>query len=162
MEKYERIAAARKLFPQGLPMKHLLDELVMPAAGEDPEKPTIARLPELIKPLGKYIEADFDNSFRWDEHHHRLPAKAFARFTTDEKLRACHSTVFCSDLKDEMAVDTRYSHFEKLRLALWHWGGYSRSYADFVRFYNGIRRFDFGIPGFETRFDHTSGCNERG
>ena len=161
-EKDRRLQLARAQFPQGLPLSHLKDELVMPGPDEDPNKPTIAQLPKLLnaKRVKNYIQATHDD-FNWDDHNHRLPIECFAEFTTDEKIRVIHNNIFMSELGEEMENNVEFNHFNKLRLAFWHWGS-TKSYAHFVEAYNSIRSFDFGMEGFETYLDHSTSCNERG
>ena len=36
------------------------------------------------------------------------------------------------------------------------------TWSEIVDACDGIRRFEFGVPGFETTLDHTTGCNEHG
>jgi hypothetical protein len=79
------------------------------------------------------------------------------RFTTDELTRAMCRCVLESPVSVRFSLDPHYSPLHKVPNSMWQYGrkadGY---YKDAVRFYNGLARFDFGLPGFSAYFDHTA------
>lgn len=161
MTDYSLIKEGRKKYPQGIPLSELLDELVEPRQDENPEKPEYYRFDELLRGMQPAIKYQFDteDQFKWDENAHWLPHQAFDHFTTDEKMRFLHNTIFSSDLGDFIENNARYGYFKKIVMAYWHWG-HSDSYTEIVQSYNSIRNFSFGIKGFETHLDYTTGGNE--
>lgn len=101
----------------------------------------------------------------WRQYWHRILFRHLAiAFSFDELLRLNHSTGITNGVYDRLHYDPALWVFEKIRGSLWRTGRTSTypGWKTYVRYFNELRSFDFGLPGFETVLDMATGCNEHG
>ena len=152
----------------GLPLTHasLHHVLVEPGPDEDRAKPEIrdweARCLDIIKTT-EYGRRDYGPEdhkwFKADERWIYIDFEVLAeRFTLDEMCRAKWKSFIMSEVSERFGKDPLYLPLYKVPNSMWQCGGLSRSKSDygaFVRLYRGLARFDFGVDGFTSYFDHT-------
>ena len=92
------------------------------------------------------------------------PLSAFASLTFDElcKVRHSRNTMMSSDVESLFDCDPRYVVVRKIESSVWRWGHAKADWNELVDAYDGIRRFDLSLHGFDAVLDHTTGWNEKG
>lgn len=117
------------------------------------------------------VNQDYDDFYSlrdpesWRQYWNRILFRSLAvTFSFDELLRLNFSSFITNGVYDRLHYDPSLWIFEKIRGSLWR-GVRSSSCLDwktYVRYFNELRSFDFGLPGFETVLDMTTGSNEHG
>lgn len=98
----------------------------------------------------------------WDGAYRHFPYEMLAdTFTFEELLRIQWRDCIMSSISEEVDRNPAYMLFRKIRSSMWHWG-WKDDWNLFVRAFNAIKAFDFGVEGFETYIDHASWHNEYG
>jgi hypothetical protein len=150
--------------PAGIPLSDINWDLTF---SENPEKPFVndpaqrfyARFPEKVdaRLYGRESVEDW-----WGRAWRDLPLQVLREvFSEDEILRMVHGSLVTSRAGDELREEDLGRVALKVRNSMWRWGMHS-DWNDFVRYYKGLGRFDFGVDGFEARLDHTTGYNPKG
>lgn len=104
----------------------------------------------------------YGNPTKWEDICHWLDIKDLEKaFTFEELLRMFWGHYVQSEFSEETEKNPAYMLFRKVKNGMWHWG-WVDDYNKFVRGFNAIRSFDFGVDGFETYIDHASWHNEHG
>ena len=95
---------------------------------------------------------------------HHLPLKAFLALDEDQRAKTIHSCTESieSQTKRELNRSPIQHVVHKIKSSMWRWGLNDAPWNEIVDAYNGIRNFDMGIAGFETRLDTTSSYCEKG
>jgi hypothetical protein len=110
------------------------------------------------------VKAEWGADAKFLSVYRHLPAEAFSRLTFDQicKLRHSSDTMMDNSVEEMFKKDPRYLVIQKIRSSLWRWGSSRGAWNEIVDAYDGLRRFDLGLKGFDIVLDHTTGHNERG
>jgi hypothetical protein len=130
------------------------------------EKPSLAfDAWERVGPVTRaYVEEQWGPDADFGKIYYHLPLTAFGRLTFDElcKLRHSSGVMMDSSVEELFRKDPRHVVVRKIASSLWRWGRNEKKWNEIVDAYDGLRRFDLGLPGFDAVLDYTTGWNERG
>jgi hypothetical protein len=130
----------------------------------DSEEPvhTISRIQEKLGPWLEKVERWWEGEFDFLKEYHRLPLKAFEKFSFDELCKLKHSSFFMMDEAIENLFETRvqYEIVRKITSSMWRWGTSRSTWNQIVDAYDNIRRFTLvDDPHFTVRLHYTTGSN---
>lgn len=130
-------------------------------------------IPNALKRFNKnnpdYVKEYFNDNPQWGEVFRRISLDELLKtFSLNEILRHVFFDVVMSEASEELHKNPKYMLFRKLRNSFDHWGRYhlaqdhAHNWNLYVKNFNSILNFDFGIPGFESYVDFASWYNEFG
>ena len=132
---------------KGLHLRSLSGELLK-VGSEHVQKPidAIKDADEKLRLSRDMIGRHFDD-LSFSESFHRLPLKAFGKFSFDELCKIYYSSILMMDESVQRLFKTnaRYEIVRKIKSSMWRWGFSAGTWNEVVEAYENIRRFSF-IP----------------
>jgi hypothetical protein len=171
-------------FP-GVP-QHAFAPIFSPVPHEVARKPGVRiplaeRLAPFARPIvawyGRYdARADDLSSVDLPQVTHHLDYKYLRHFSREELAKLAFGTCLgfefsdlfnggerAANIEESADVKLAFRLFGRLRNSAWRWGAFVEDdWNEVVRLFEGVRTFDFGLPGFTTHIDWATHCNEYG
>ena len=144
------------------------DELNSPLTSNNGDDTAIfaALVPKIAALRGRWAtwywrDPTFDTEWL-KAHGHDVYLRHLSGCTVNEIAQYSHALTFSGRFTNEFENMPHLYWFRKIRNAAWRWGVCRLTWNQVVDFHEVLMAFDFDLPDFEVRYDHTRGCNERG
>ena len=159
-------AAAAHPPPPGIDLGMLSDRLLKVPVHLDRNPVASFDARDAIGPKARaYLDHEFDSTgWKFKDAVGNLPLRAFAGVTTDQlcKIRYSQFTMMDQSVEKAFETDPTLLTIRKIENSAWRWGMTKPAWNEIVDAWDGIRRFDIGVPGMSATLDFTTGYNERG